>query len=164
MLLKGGKMFFKILHHESFFFCKSFFPPFYKGNVNRGKRRQNLTFCDPSINGSVHNSIYVCVGASMWKHRGLRDIKPFPLNIIWPYQSHSQKKAYVCICWKTHHLIVQRSQHILLLTLPASAARKWHLFRIWESDKWAEGNKKKSEYSEQETNSTSERMQMHTCL
>ena len=115
-----------------------------QSNVNRGKRRQNLTFCDPSINGSVHNSIYVCVGASMWKHRGLRDIKPFPLNIIWPYQSHSQKKAYVCICWKNapSHCAAE-SLHILLFILRGNAARKWHLYRIWESDKWAEGSKKK---------------------
>lgn len=135
-----------------FFSCKSLFPPLYKGNVNRSKRRQNLTFCDPSINGSVHNSIYVCVGASMWKHRGPRDIKPFPLNIIWPYQSHSQEKAYVCICWKNapSHCAVE-SLHILLLTLRGNAARKWHLFRIWESDKWAEDNKK-IESSEEETN------------
>lgn len=135
-----------------FYFCKSFFPPLYKGNVNRSKKRQNLTFCDPSINGSVHNSIYVCVGASMWKHRGPRDIKPFPLNIIWPYQSHSQEKAYVCICWKNapSHCAVE-SLHILLLTLRGNAARKWHLFRIWESDKWAEDNKK-IEYSEEELN------------
>lgn len=73
----------------------------YKSNLNGGKRRQNLTFCDPGINGSVHNSIYVCERASMWKHRSLRDIKPFPLNIIWPYRAHSQKKAYACICWKS---------------------------------------------------------------
>lgn len=145
MLLEGEKTFFKILHHESFFSCKSFFSlSLYKGNVNRGKRRQNLTFCDPSINGSVHNSIYVCVGASMWKHRGLRDIKPFPLNIIWPYQSHSQKKAYVCICWKNapSHCAAE-SLHILLFILCGNAARKWHLYGIWESDKWAEGSKKK---------------------
>lgn len=144
MLLKGGKMFFKILHHESFFPANPFFFPLYKGNVNGGKRRQNLTFCDPSINGSVHNSIYVCVGATMWKHRGLRDIKPFPLNIIWPYQSHSQKKAYVCICWKNapSHCAAE-SLHILLFILCRNAARKWHLYRIWESDKWAEGSKKK---------------------
>lgn len=127
-----------------FFLQILFFSPLYKGNVNGGKRRQNLTFCDPSINGSVHNSIYVCVGASMWKHRGLRDIKPFPLNIIWPYQSHSQKKAYVCICWKNapSHCAAE-SLHILLFILCRNAARKWHLYRIWESDKWAEGSKKK---------------------
>lgn len=158
-------MFFKILHHD-LFSCKSPFPPLYKGNVNRSKRRQNLTFCDPSINGSVHNSIYVCVGASMWKHRGPRDIKPFPLNIIWPYQSYSQKKAYVCICWKNapSHCAVE-SLHILLLTLRGNSARKWYLFRIWESDKWPENNKQtKIECSEEETSYTSERMQMHTCL
>lgn len=92
---------FKIPHHESFFRANPFFSSLSTKAMWMGvKKRQNLTFCDPSINGSVHNSIYVCVGASMWKHRGLRDIKPFPLNIIWPYQSHSQKKAYVCICWK----------------------------------------------------------------
>ena len=113
---------FKILHHESFFSCKSlFFLPLYKGYVNGGKKkkRQNLTFCDPSINGSVHNSIYVCVGASMWKHRGLRDIKPFPLNIIWPYQSHSQKKAYVCIYWKkrTISLCSRKPTHSTLHSL-----------------------------------------------
>lgn len=82
------------------FFCKSLFSPLSKAILNRGKRRQNLTFCDPSINRSVHNSICVCVEASMWKHAGLRDIKPFPLNIIWPYESYSQKKAYVRISWK----------------------------------------------------------------
>lgn len=82
------------------FFCKSLFSPLSKAILNRGKRRQNLTFCDPSINRSVHNSICVCVEASMWKHAGLRDIKPFPLNIIWPYESYSQKKAYVHISWK----------------------------------------------------------------
>lgn len=73
-----------------------------------------MTFCDPSINGSVHNSIYVCVGATMWKYRGSKDIKPFPLNIIWPYQSHSQEKAYVCICWKNapSHCAVE-SLHVL---------------------------------------------------
>lgn len=82
------------------FFCKSLFSLLSKAILNRGKRRQNLTFCDPSINRSVHNSICVCVEASMWKHAGLRDIKPFPLNIIWPYESYSQKKAYVRISWK----------------------------------------------------------------
>lgn len=83
-----------------FFFCKSLFSLLSKAILNRGKRRQNLTFCDPSINRSVHNSICVCVEASMWKHAGLRDIKPFPLNIIWPYESYSQRKAYVRISWK----------------------------------------------------------------
>lgn len=103
-----------------FFFCKSLFSPLSKAILNRGKRRQNLTFCDPSINRSVHNSICVCVEASMWKHAGLRDIKPFPLNIIWPYESYSQKKAYVRISWKKM-LCATESLHILLLF-----ARKTH--------------------------------------
>lgn len=120
-----------------------------------------MTFCDPGINGSVHNSIYVCVGASMWKHRGWRDIKPFPLNIIWPYQSHSQKRAYVCICWKNalSHCAVE-SLHILLFILHEYAARKWHLYRIWESDKW-EG-KKKNRILCWENNSASERICTNT--
>lgn len=158
-------MLFKILHHESFFPANPFFLSLsLQRQCEWGKRRQNLTFCDPSINGSVHNSIYVCVGASMWKHRGPRDIKPFPLNIIWPYQSHSQKKAYVCICWKNapSHCAAE-SLHILLFILRGNAARKWHLYRIWESDKWAEGSKKKWVFDE-ENDQTSERMQMHTCL
>lgn len=158
-------MIFKILHHESFFFLQIlFFFSSTKAIWIGGKRRQNLTFCDPGINGSVHNSIYVCVGASMWKHRGWRDIKPFPLNIIWPYQSHSQKRAYVCICWKNalSHCAVE-SLHILLFILHEYAARKWHLYRIWESDKW-EG-KKKIEYSAEKTILLlKEYAQIRTCL
>lgn len=165
MLLEGEKCSLKFLIMNLFFLQIRFFSlSLYKGNVNRGKRRQNLTFCDPSINGSVHNSIYVCVGASMWKHRGLRDIKPFPLNIIWPYQSHSQKKAYVCICWNNapSHCAAE-SLHILLFILRGNAARKWHLYRIWERDKWAGGSKKNMSIRWGK-DQTSERMQMHTCL
>lgn len=143
MFAKRRKMFFKKFFIINLFFpCKPFFS-LHKSNLNGGKRRQNLTFCDPSINGSVHNSIYVCVRASMWKHRSLRDIKPFPLNIIWPFRSHSQKKAYACICWKSAPSHCAAESLLVPLMLHGDGARKWHLYRICGCNKWAEGTTQK---------------------
>lgn len=46
----------KILYCECFFLEKVSLPPSFKYS---SERRQNLTFCDPCINRSVHNSVSV---------------------------------------------------------------------------------------------------------
>lgn len=128
------------------------------------KEDKTWPFVIPALMGlSVHNSIYECVKASMWKHRSLRDIKPFPLNIIWPFRSHSQKKAYACICWKSAPSRCAAESLLVPLMLHGDGARKWHLYRIWGCNKWVEGTTQKWKSAE-ETNQSSEIRQVPTLL
>lgn len=44
------------------------------------------------------------------------------------------------------------SLYILFFIFRGNVVRKWYLYRIWESDKWVEGSKKKkkNEYFDEE--------------